>query len=71
MLSNISSLIDVGWYLGTCYIVRVVQYNNQPRVGIPFNDTNWRLQIAEYSEAILGDRLLSLQAANEPDLYAE
>lgn len=39
-------------------------------LGIPFNDTNWRLQIAEYGESILGDYLLGLQAGNEPDLYS-
>ncbi|KAG5642016.1 hypothetical protein DXG03_003788 [Asterophora parasitica] len=37
--------------------------------GIPMNDTNWRLQIAERSQAILGERLLGLQAGNEPDYY--
>ncbi len=38
--------------------------------GIPFNDTsNFRFQIAEQGEAILGDNLLAFQAANEPDLY--
>lgn len=40
-------------------------------LGIPFNDTtDFRLQIAEHGEAILGDKLLGFQAANEPDLYA-
>ncbi|RDX55721.1 glycoside hydrolase family 79 protein [Lentinus brumalis] len=53
MLANVSSLVNIKWYLG-----------------IPFNDTNWRFQIAEKSEAILGDNILGLQAANEPDLYA-
>lgn len=38
--------------------------------GIPFNDTNWRLDIAEHGQAILGDNLLGLQAGNEPDYYA-
>lgn len=38
-------------------------------VGIPFNDTNWRFAIIEYGEAILGDKLVGLQAGNEPDLY--
>lgn len=39
--------------------------------GIPMNDTtNPRLQIAETSEAILGDNLIGLQLGNEPDLYA-
>ncbi|KAG6856827.1 hypothetical protein H0H87_000304 [Tephrocybe sp. NHM501043] len=37
--------------------------------GIPFNDTNWRLQVAEKAQSILGDRLLGLQAGNEPDYY--
>ncbi|KIK59064.1 glycoside hydrolase family 79 protein [Collybiopsis luxurians FD-317 M1] len=40
-------------------------------LGIPFNDTNWRLGIVERGEAILGDYLLGMQAANEPDLYAD
>ncbi|KAH9929433.1 glycoside hydrolase family 79 protein [Fomitopsis serialis] len=54
MLSNVSALINVNWWLG-----------------IPFNDTsNWRLDIAETGEAILGDRLLGFQVGNEPDLYA-
>ncbi|KAJ6514297.1 glycoside hydrolase family 79 protein [Mycena vitilis] len=38
--------------------------------GVPFNDTsNFRLEIVEYSEAILGDNLLGVQVGNEPDLY--
>jgi hypothetical protein len=37
--------------------------------GIPFNDTNFRLAIAEYGEAVLGDHLAGLQVGNEPDLY--
>lgn len=37
--------------------------------GIPFNDTNWRLTIAEKGQAILGDHLIGLQAGNEPDYY--
>ncbi|KAI0651080.1 glycoside hydrolase family 79 protein [Trametes meyenii] len=53
MMANVSTLVNVKWYLG-----------------IPFNDTtNWRFQIAEQGEAILGDNLLGFQAANEPDLY--
>lgn len=40
-------------------------------VGIPFNDTsNFRLQIAQKGQQILGDYLLGLQAGNEPDFYA-
>ena len=53
MLANISSLVDVRWYLG-----------------VPFNDSaNWRLGIVEAGQRILGDKLLGLQAGNEPDLY--
>ena len=40
-------------------------------LGIPFNDTvNWRLEIAEKGQQILGENLLGLQAGNEPDFYA-
>ncbi|KAG1829911.1 hypothetical protein DFJ58DRAFT_825241 [Suillus subalutaceus] len=40
-------------------------------MGVPFNDTqNWRLQIAEVGEAMLGSYLIGLQAGNEPDLYS-
>ncbi|KAF9529145.1 hypothetical protein CPB83DRAFT_853311 [Crepidotus variabilis] len=54
MLSNISSLVGIRWFLG-----------------IPFNDSsNWRLEIAEQGQAILGDYLIGLQGGNEPDLYA-
>ncbi|KAG6907146.1 hypothetical protein DXG01_010321 [Tephrocybe rancida] len=38
-------------------------------MGIPFNDTNWRLGIAEKAQSILGDHLIGLQAGNEPDYY--
>lgn len=40
-------------------------------LGIPFNTTDWRLDIAQYGEAILGDKLAGLQAGNEPDFYSE
>ncbi|TCD66253.1 hypothetical protein EIP91_001616 [Steccherinum ochraceum] len=54
VLANISALTNVQWYLG-----------------IPFNDTaNFALEIAQYGEQILGDKLLGLQVSNEPDLYA-
>jgi hypothetical protein len=53
MLRNISSLVNARWHLG-----------------IPFNDTyNFRLEIAEQGQAILGEYLVGLQAGNEPDLY--
>ncbi|KAF8064386.1 glycoside hydrolase family 79 protein [Lyophyllum atratum] len=54
MMRNISSFVNVRWFLG-----------------IPFNDTsNFRLDIAEQGQAILGDYLIGLQVGNEPDLYA-
>ncbi|KAG1807867.1 glycoside hydrolase family 79 protein [Suillus subaureus] len=54
MMAEISALTDVYWYMG-----------------VPFNDTqNWRLQIAEVGEAMLGKYLIGLQAGNEPDLYS-
>ncbi|KAH7913618.1 glycoside hydrolase family 79 protein [Hygrophoropsis aurantiaca] len=54
MMASISALTNVRWYMG-----------------VPFNDTtNFRLQIAEVGEAILGDYLVGLQAGNEPDLYS-
>ncbi|KAH9943353.1 glycoside hydrolase family 79 protein [Epithele typhae] len=40
-------------------------------LGIPFNDTNWRFNIAEVAEAVLGDSLLGFQASNEPDFYVK
>ncbi|KZT21347.1 glycoside hydrolase family 79 protein [Neolentinus lepideus HHB14362 ss-1] len=53
MMANVTALTNVKWYLG-----------------VPFNDSsNWRLQIAEVGDSVLGDNLLGLQAANEPDLY--
>ncbi|KAJ7266877.1 glycoside hydrolase superfamily [Mycena haematopus] len=54
LLSNISALVNVKWY-----------------VGVPFNDTSdFRFQIVEYGEAILGDNLIGVQVGNEPDLYS-
>ncbi|KAF8900144.1 glycoside hydrolase family 79 protein [Gymnopilus junonius] len=54
MLRNVSDLVNVRWYLG-----------------VPFNDTsNFRLEIIEQGQQILGDYLIGLQAGNEPDLYA-
>ncbi|KAH8831859.1 glycoside hydrolase family 79 protein [Flagelloscypha sp. PMI_526] len=38
-------------------------------LGIPFNDTNWRLDIIDHTEAIIGDHFLGWQVANEPDFY--
>ncbi|KAF9036340.1 hypothetical protein BJ165DRAFT_1533176 [Panaeolus papilionaceus] len=51
--ANISSLLNVKWFLG-------IPFNQT---------SPWRLEIAEYGQQILGDNLLGLQAGNEPDLY--
>lgn len=41
-----------------------------PPSGVPFNDTtNFRFQIMEQGELILGDYLLGWQVGNEPDFY--
>lgn len=70
-MGNVSTLVDIKWYLGKDHDTSVQHAcTERNRSGIPFNDTNWRLQIAELGENILGDRLLGLQASNEPDLYA-
>lgn len=71
MLSNISSLVNVWWWLGTMQAGVGVAFSDVT-LGIPMNDTtNLRLGIAEVAESILGDRLIGLQAGNEPDLYAQ
>ncbi|KAJ3503352.1 hypothetical protein NLJ89_g8478 [Agrocybe chaxingu] len=54
MLSNISSLVNIKWHLGIPF----------------FNTTPFNLAIAEQGQQILGGKLIGLQAANEPDLYA-
>ncbi|KAF8162004.1 glycoside hydrolase family 79 protein [Pholiota molesta] len=50
MLGNISTFVNVRWFLG-----------------VPFNDTsNFRLQIIELGQAVLGNHLIGVQAGNEP-----
>ncbi|KAJ7227459.1 glycoside hydrolase family 79 protein [Mycena pura] len=53
MLANISSLVNVQWYLG-------IPLNDTSRL---------RLQIAEVALPVLGDRLLGFQVGNKPDRY--
>lgn len=53
MMSNISSFVNVEWY-----------------VGIPFKRAQENyLEIAKRAQQILGQKLLGIQAGNEPDLY--
>lgn len=53
MMRNISDMVNVYWFLGA-----------------PFNDSqNFRLQIVEQGQAILGQYLMAIQVGNEPDLY--
>ncbi|VDC02964.1 unnamed protein product [Peniophora sp. CBMAI 1063] len=54
MMGNISNFVNAYWYLGIPF----------------FNHTPFSLELAESGQQILGDRLLALQAGNEPDLYA-
>ncbi|KAF7327078.1 Glyco-hydro-79C domain-containing protein [Mycena kentingensis (nom. inval.)] len=53
MLGNISALVDVNWIIGLPWFVTK-----------PFD-----LRIVPLAETVLGDHLLALQAANEPDMY--
>ncbi|KAJ6561988.1 hypothetical protein B0H19DRAFT_1068685 [Mycena capillaripes] len=53
MLANISSLVNVQWYLG-------IPLNDTQHL---------RLEIAEVAETVLGNNLLGLQVGNEPDQY--
>lgn len=55
MMANISSLVNVYWFMG-------IPFNDT---------SNFRLAIAEKGQAILGDYLSGLQVGNEPDLYAK
>jgi hypothetical protein len=72
MLNNISSLVNVKWYLGTsCLGISPHQKLIHDRLGIPFFQTSpFNLAIAEIGQSILGDNLIGLQGGNEPDLYA-
>jgi hypothetical protein len=73
MMSNVSALTNVKWYLGTFMLLLSLTYQSSPlrSKGIPFNDTNdLHLDIVEYGEQLLGDSLLGFQAGNEPDQYA-
>ncbi|EAU81861.2 hypothetical protein CC1G_06072 [Coprinopsis cinerea okayama7 len=53
MLGNISSLVNVDWFLGVPFM----------------DASNFQLAIAEVGQQVLGSRLIGLQAGNEPDLY--
>ncbi|KAJ7464342.1 hypothetical protein FB451DRAFT_1138730 [Mycena latifolia] len=53
MMRNISSLVNVRWFLGVPWFITA-----------PFD-----LAIVPASEEILGDYLIGLQAGNEPDMY--
>ncbi|KAG6917380.1 hypothetical protein DXG01_002759 [Tephrocybe rancida] len=70
LAGNVSAHVNVGWYFGAARSSFLIhEHSKSCKTGIPFNDTNWRLQIAEKSQSILGDRLLGLQGGNEPDYY--
>lgn len=73
MMANISTLVNVKWFLGTpCGRSLLLRRADIRRVGVPFNDTeNIHMEIVEQGQRILGDTLLGLQVGNEPDLYAQ
>lgn len=72
-MSNISSLVNVDWFLGRFSIddsIRNTTGADTYSKGVPFdNTTNWRLDVVQRGQQILGDRILGFQAGNEPDLY--
>ena len=72
MIANVTALVSTKWYFGMSFNhFRSRVFDWHALTGIPFNDTqNFRFAIAEVAESVLGDNLLGLQAANEPDLYA-
>jgi hypothetical protein len=72
MMRQISSLINVRWFLGMFpHSILLRRLIVSALTGIPFMDaSNFHLGIAEQGQAILGDYLIGLQVGNEPDLYA-
>lgn len=71
MLGNISSHLNIEWFLGVSfYVNRMLYVGAKERAGVPLNDSaNLRLEIAEAGMRILGSKLKGLQVGNEPDLY--
>ena len=73
MAANISRLVDVNWFVGAYPTLRgtpVVRLLSDVLLGLPFNDTTvFHLEMAQHGQHILGDKLLGIQAGNEPDLY--
>ena len=73
MLANVSSLVDIEWFLGEKFLSlaggdRCAKF----RTGVPLNSTsNLRLGIAEVGSQVLGSSLKGLQIGNEPDLYVQ
>ena len=55
LMSNISTLTNVKWFLG-------VPFNDTIDI---------HMQIVEHGERIIGNNLLGFQVGNEPDLYAQ
>ena len=73
-MSNISSLVNVDWFLGLFSIDGRHHTETRPVLILVlkafFDDsTNWHLDIVQRGQEILGDRVLGFQAGNEPDLY--
>ncbi|KAL7413310.1 hypothetical protein BDY24DRAFT_389626 [Mrakia frigida] len=58
-MSNISALVNTEWMFGIAFVNNTVE--------------NWAnpFEVAQFVESYLGDNLMGLQLANEPDLYAD
>ena len=71
MMTEISALTNVYWYMGMCYaIILLFCPCLDFSAGVPFNDTqNWRLGIAEVGEAMLGKYLIGLQVCKSDVEY--
>ncbi|VDC03068.1 unnamed protein product [Peniophora sp. CBMAI 1063] len=54
LMANISTFVNARWWSGLPF----------------FNTTPFDLTVVQVAQSILGDKLLGMQAANEPDLYA-
>jgi hypothetical protein len=65
--------VNVEWYLGGLglFVVEtgVLSISWLHQIGVPFkNLTEWHLDLAVIAPIILGDKLVGIQAGNEPDL---
>lgn len=62
MMRNISDFVNVRWFVGEHFTEDTFSLLIMDK-GIPFNDSsNFRLEIAQSAQEILGDYLMGVQA---------